>query len=257
MKLKTTIIFLLCLLTVLPVFAKKKTAVIAHRGYWQTEGSAQNSLRALELADEIKAYGSEFDVHLTADNILVVHHDQDIDGKNIQTSMYSELKDIELPNGEKLPTLQQYMERAKSLKHTKLIFELKSHATPERDREAARLAVEMVNNMKLAKRTEYIAFSLEAGKELIRLAPKAKVAYLNGELSPEQLKELGFSGLDYHYKVMQDHPEWFKEAKDLGLTVNVWTVNDMELLKTLVAQGADFITTDLPVEVQKMTTFAP
>lgn len=36
--------------------------IIAHRGYWQTEGSAQNSIRALELADEIRVYGSEFDV---------------------------------------------------------------------------------------------------------------------------------------------------------------------------------------------------
>lgn len=60
---------------------------------------------------------------------------------------------------------------------------------------------------------------------MIRLDKKAKVSYLNGELSPKELKELGFSGLDYQYKVMQAHPEWFKEAKELGLTVNVWTVN--------------------------------
>lgn len=39
--------------------------VIAHRGYWKTPSSAQNSLRALELADSIGVYGSEFDVWLT------------------------------------------------------------------------------------------------------------------------------------------------------------------------------------------------
>ena len=48
-----------------------KTRVIAHRGYWQTEGSAQNSIRSLERADEIGVYGAEFDVHYTADNVLV------------------------------------------------------------------------------------------------------------------------------------------------------------------------------------------
>lgn len=251
-QLKTTFAILLCLLMVMPIEAKKKTQVIAHRGYWKTEGSAQNSIRALELADEIKAYGSEFDVHLTADNIPVVHHDKDMGGKNIQTSTYAELKDLQLPNGEKLPTLQQYLERAKRLKNTKLIFELKSHATPERDREAARMVVDMVNNMKLTKRTEYIAFSLEAAKELIRVAPKAKVFYLNGDLSPKELKDLGFYGLDYHYKVMQKNPQWFDEAKELKLKVNVWTIDDVALMKEMTDKGADFITTDEPVEAQKV-----
>ena len=37
-------------------------------------------------------------------------------------------------------------------------------------------------------------------KEFIRLCPKSEVSYLNGELSPMELKEFGFTGLDYHYK---------------------------------------------------------
>lgn len=36
--------------------------VIAHRGFWTTDGSAQNSLAALVKADSIHCYGSEFDV---------------------------------------------------------------------------------------------------------------------------------------------------------------------------------------------------
>lgn len=251
-QLKVSFILFFCLLLVVPAFAKSKTRVIAHRGFWKTEGSAQNSIRSLELADEINAYGSEFDVHLTADNIPVVHHDGDIAGKKIQTSTYDELKDLQLPNGEKLPTLQQYLDKAKTLKNTRLIFELKAHATPERDREAARLVVDMVNKMNLAKRTEYITFSLEAAKELIKVAPKADVYYLNGELSPQQLKDLGFAGLDYHFNVMRKHPEWFDEAKKLKLKVNVWTIDDVALMKEMAEKGADFITTDEPVEAQKV-----
>ena len=234
---------LLALLLATTVSAKGKTKVIAHRGYWKTEGSAQNSIRSLELAKEIKVYGCEFDVHLTADNVPVVFHDQHINGKDIQKTLYAELKDHKLPNGETLPTLEQYLERAKKVKRVKLIFELKSHATPERDREAARIAVDMVNRMKLGKRTEYIAFSLEAAKALHQYA-----YYLNGDLSPKQLKELGFAGLDYHYKVMQQHPEWFKEAKELKLKVNVWTVNEVPVMKEMIEKGADFLTTDHPEE---------
>ncbi len=250
-QLRFSLLFLFCVLITVPAAAKGKTKVIAHRGYWKTEGSAQNSIRSLERANEIKVYGSEFDVHLTADNVPVVFHDSKIQGKHIQTTPYAELKDLKLPNGETLPTLEQYLDRAKKLKKAKLIFELKSHATPERDREAAKIAVDMVNSKKLGKRTEYIAFSLEAAKELHRLSPKTPVYYLNGDLSPKQLKELGFAGLDYNYKVMQKHPEWFKEAKDLKLKINVWTVDDPEVMKEMIESGVDFLTTDYPEEAQK------
>ena len=246
-----SLILLLCLLVAVPASAKKKTRVIAHRGYWKTEGSAQNSIRSLERANEIKVYGSEFDVHLTSDNVPVVFHDSKIQGKNIQTTPYAELKDLKLSNGEKLPTLEQYLDKAQELKNIKLIFELKSHATPERDREAAKIVVDMVNSKKLAKRTEFIAFSLVAAKELHRLSPKTPVYYLNGELSPKEIKALGFAGMDYHFKVMQKNPGWFKEAKDLGLKVNVWTIDDPKVMNEMIEAGADFLTTDLPEEAQK------
>lgn len=251
-------LFLSCLLIVLSLLScvetesEPKVKVIAHRGYWNTEGSAQNSIRAIELADEIKAYGSEFDVHLTSDNVLVVFHDRKIDSIDIQQTPYADLKNITIANGEKIPTLDQLLERAKSLKHTKLIFELKSHSTPERDREAAKYSVDMINEKGLTKQTEYIAFSLEAAKELHRLSPKTPVYYLNGDLSPKELKDLGLAGLDYHYGVMRKNPNWFKEAKDLGLKINIWTVNKPEIMKEMIDAGADFITTDEPELLQQV-----
>ena len=239
-----------CLAIASWVAAKSPMKVIAHRGYWKTEGSAQNSLRALEKAAEVKVYGSEFDVHLTADNVLVVNHDNDIQGKPIQTSTYAELKDLKLPNGECIPTLEQYLLKAKEKGNRKvrLIFELKPHQTPERNQEAARRCVEMVNQLKLAKRTEYISFNLDACKELIRQAPKADVYYLNGELSPKELKELGFAGLDYHYKVLRTHPESVQQCKAMGLKSNVWTVDDTAVMREMRDMGVDFLTTNQPEE---------
>ena len=239
-----------CLAIASWVAAKSPMKVIAHRGYWKTEGSAQNSLCALERAAEVKVYGSEFDVHLTADNVLVVNHDNDIQGKPIQTSTYAELKDLKLPNGECIPTLEQYLLKAKEKGNRKvrLIFELKPHQTPERNQEAARRCVEMVNQLKLAKRTEYISFNLDACKELIRQAPKADVYYLNGELSPKELKELGFAGLDYHYKVLRTHPEWGQRCKAMGLKSNVWTVDDTAVMREMRDMGVDFLTTNQPEE---------
>ena len=65
--------------------ASAQTQVIAHRGFWKTEGSAQNSIAALLKADSIGCYGSEFDVWLAADDQLVVNHD--LKGKGWKTHL--------------------------------------------------------------------------------------------------------------------------------------------------------------------------
>ena len=88
--------------------------VIAHRGFWTTDGSAQNSLAALVKADSIHCYGSEFDVWLTTDNQLVVNHDATFKGVTMQDATAKVCTAVQLDNGEQLPTLQQYLDKAKS-----------------------------------------------------------------------------------------------------------------------------------------------
>ena len=55
-----------------------QTQIIAHRGFWKTEGSAQNSITALLKANEIKAYVTEVDIWLSADGVPIVNHDADV-----------------------------------------------------------------------------------------------------------------------------------------------------------------------------------
>ena len=103
----------------------------------------------------------------------------------------------------------------------------------------------MVKSMKMEGQVEYIAFSNLVGTEIIRLDPNAKVAYLNGDKTPAELKELGYTGLDYHQKVLKNNKSWIREAHDLGLTVNVWTVNTIEKAYDLVNKlHVDMITTE-------------
>ena len=220
-----------------------KSKIIAHRGYWNTAGSAQNSIKALELADQLGVYGSEFDVHLTADNILVVNHDNMIGGINIQTSNYEAIKGQRLSNGEILPTLESFFDAARQLA-IKLICEIKPHGTKQRNIEVVREVVNMVRKKGLENRVEYISFSLDICNEIIKMEPSAKVMYLNGDLSPQSLKALGLTGLDYHFAVMNEHMDYFTKAKTLGLTIDIWTVNDVLLMKKYFEAGADFITTD-------------
>lgn len=60
------------LLFVLPVFADGPQ-VVAHRGYHRAPGSAQNSIRSLVKADSIGCEKTEFDVWISADNVLYVN----------------------------------------------------------------------------------------------------------------------------------------------------------------------------------------
>ena len=217
----------------------QKSQVIAHRGYWKTAGSAQNSITALQKADSIHCYGSEFDVWLTKDNKLVINHDPVYKMKYMEYSKGDALTGLKLSNGENLPSLEQYLEAGKKC-NTKLILELKALNSKKRETKAVQEILALVTKLGLENRMEYITFSLHAMKEFIRLAPAGTpVFYLNGELSPKELKDLGAA-------------EWIKEAHDLGLKVNVWTVDKAEDMKWLIDQKVDFITTNEPTVAQEI-----
>ena len=232
--------------------AFSQTKVIAHRGYWDCEGSAQNSITALNKAHEVGAYGSEFDVSITADGIPVVNHDDSIQGFCIETSLYEDIKDLKLKNGETLPTLEDYLIQGKQNKGTQLILEIKPHKRVVNEDRAVTAILALVQKYQLEDQVEYITFSMNICKELIRRAPAAQVAYLRGEVSPADLKVLGFTGLDYHYKVFEKNPTWIQEAKNAGLTVNVWTVDDPVVMQSMIEQNVDFITTDKPEQLKEI-----
>ncbi len=232
--------------------AFSQTKVIAHRGYWDCEGSAQNSITALNKAHEVGVYGSEFDVLITADGIPVVNHNDSIQGFCIETSLYEEIKDLKLKNGEVLPTLEDYLIQGKQNKGTQLILEIKPHKRVVNEDRAVTAILALVQKYQLEDQVEYISFSMNICKELIRRAPAAQVAYLRGEVSPADLKVLGFTGLDYHYKVFEKNPTWIQEAKNAGLTVNVWTVDDPAVMQSMIEQNVDFITTDKPEQLKEI-----
>ena len=229
-----------------------QTQVIAHRGFWKTEGSAQNSITALEKAADAKLYGSEFDVLMTADGKIVVNHDNTIEGMAIPETPYKKLKNLKIKNGEKLPTLKNYLKKGKKL-NIQLILEAKPLPTKEMEDQAIATIVKMVKKMGLEKQVEYISFSLNMCEQLAKLTPESEIAYLEGNIAPVELKKKGINGIDYHVNViLNKHPEWVKEAHDLGMKVNVWTVNNESDMKKLIDMKVDYITTDQPLELQKL-----
>ena len=112
----------------------REPGIVAHRGYWNTEGAAQNSVTALKNAQKMGLYGSEMDVWLTKDGYLVVGHDKKMNGLSFQDTDYDLLKDMKLSNGEKLPQLKDFLVQLKqSESPTKLFIEIKKHDSFERN----------------------------------------------------------------------------------------------------------------------------
>ena len=245
--------FLSLALVCVSLIMSAQPKVVAHRGYWRTDGSAQNSIVSLQKAAAIGCYGSQFDVWITVDGVPVVFHDATINGIRIEDATYAELMNHRLANGEFLPTLQQYLLEATKTEGCQLILEIKPHSTAQRDERIVQRCLELIHMLKLQKRTEYISFSKHVCEYLHAEEPNAKIAYLNGDISPKDIKAMGLTGIDYHYNVFKKHPEWLKESQQLGVEVNVWTVDgDDALTEFANMNGIDIITTNDPEILQRI-----
>lgn len=254
MKLNSLILTLMLSFSVLT--AVQAQQIIAHRGYWKTDGSAQNSITALMKADSIRVYGSEVDFWISSDGVPVVNHDATVTLNNekmiIQDTPLATLRQVKLSNGEILPTVEEYLDAFAECKHTKLIIEFKTHRLKEREDLLAQKVIEMVRKRGLQDRVEYISFGINFVQQVRRLEPQAHVYYLNGDISPDVLHTMGLNGLDYHYNILYNRPQWVKAAHDMGQKVNVWTVNKPEDIQKVIDLKVDFITTDEPLLVREI-----
>ncbi|NEU66690.1 glycerophosphodiester phosphodiesterase [Spirosoma agri] len=224
-----------------------RNQVIAHRGAWKGTGTSENSIASLQQAIKLGCMGSEFDVHMSADSVLFVNHDAAIQGLPIEKTVSAELAKVKLSNGESLPTLEAYLTEGMKQNRTRLILEIKTSTMgKERSMALTERVVNTVHRLKAQAWVDYIAFDYDVCKKVKALDPDAKVAYLYGDKSPEQLAADHLYGLDYHFSILRKNEAWINDAQQRKLTVNVWTVNEKETLQWFLERHADFITTNEP-----------
>jgi len=227
--------------------AQNNNPVIAHRGAWKEFNLPQNSIASLKKAIELKCFGTEFDVHLTKDAKMVVNHDHDFYGLDIEKHTYEELNTRKHPNGEKLPTVEEYLSEGLKQDQTKLIFEIKtSEISISRTFLMIDLITDYLEGKNLENQIEFILFSFDASIYIKRQLPSYKVSYLEGDKTPQEIKQVGLDGIDYNHKVFQENKNYLKDARKLGLITNSWTVNKEDLFKAFLKEKIDVITTDYP-----------
>lgn len=239
-----------------------KVGIIAHRGFHRFMGSAENSISAMKYAVAHDFEGTEFDVQLTQDGIAIVFHDNSMQGHVINRTPFDTLCQLPafiLKSGENVPTLDEFLEACSQAlqeqrlreKHTQLFFEIKPQAQPEQRYHLIGQIIEAIGKYQLHNDVFFISFDLEACILMSQLMPDVRVAYLEGNLPPEELHARGISGLAYHWRKLIKTPQWIEEAHNLGMTVNVWTVNKPKTAKELLDLGVDYITTDYPLNIRQ------
>ena len=258
---KKIFLAVLAVATVFTVSAQYKAPqIVANGGYHKHASSgAKNSMSALKAAQKLKIYGSECDVNLTKDGkVLVVqsgwHPNRNASPKaDVQRSTAKKMLDIPFANGEYISTLEDFLKRVAKKPTTKLILDLKSQATLQRETKLVDEVLAIVEKAGMQNNVEYLAAHPWVAFELVKKAPQGSaIAYLGNDYDPVYVKGMGCTSLDYNIKVWKKKKNWIKQAHKLGLVVNAWVVNKEEDIRWCIQNGVDIITTDEPVLAKKI-----
>ena len=116
--------------------SNKNIYVAAHRG-WMAK-YPENTLEAFRAALTLDVDQLETDVRITKDGELVLMHDATVDRTTNGTGLVSELtlqelKELDVSNGAKIPTLIEFMELVKDHPTITLDIELKEYPTEGRE----------------------------------------------------------------------------------------------------------------------------
>jgi len=214
----------------------------------------ENTLEAFALALEMGADGLELDTYVSADGQIVVTHDDSLlrcggNEMNVRQNAYEDIAKVNVSHRfadkypvTRVPLLKEVFELMKKYPETELNIEMKDVGERFIDT-MAKVCIEsgMLNR---------IVFSCFNGDTLIAMKnrlPEARYALLYSD-RPDAL-EFAISNSLY---AVHPYTNWalaednMKKAHEAGIKVNVWTVNDPEVMKQLMAIDADALITNLP-----------
>lgn len=216
---------------------------IAHRGL--PSKTIENTLVGFKMASNLPFFGIETDVHQTVDNVLVLHHDDNLiklTGKDIFIDKidYDTIKDLRLKDtNHAIPKLSQYLQICKESNKVAII-ELKAPFTVHKINQI----IDEVNVYDYLPNTIFISFYVDNLMILRDRYPHIPLQLLTGKLTPILFQ----IGISYHLDFSIYHKNVTKQLVDQihdhQRLISTWTVNSLEDVIRLVDIGVDFITTD-------------
>lgn len=220
--------------------------VLAHRGARTV--APENTLEAFTLAVSQGADGVELDVHRTRDEHLVVHHDAAADGLGV----LADRSRAEIRSARpEIPTLEQVLDACAGVLVNVEIKNLPTDADYDEADRVAELVADLLArrgrrddvlvssfNLATIDRVRALDASIATGF-LTMFDPLGGVAICesrgHGALHPF----LGLLGADVIGAIVEG-------AHEIGVQINVWTVNDESEMARFAVAGVDAIITDVP-----------
>ncbi len=237
--------------------------VIAHRG--ASDAAPENTLAAFRLALS-DADALELDVHLTADELVVVMHDATVDRTTTGTGALAEMTYATVATldagswfgpafaNERVPTLDQVLDLVDG--ERTVLVELKWPQQGIYTNLVARV-VDIIRKHKAESWVIVQSFEYEYLRELHTLAPDItfyQLVYGYRSFPPvyrDRTLHLGrfpaiegASGLAIYYKFLS--PQVIKKYHAMGRKVVTWTVNDPGDIRRVANLGVDGIISDNP-----------
>ena len=230
---------------------QKSVKILAHRGNASTGSeftTDENTLDALCRAQELNFDGVEFDVHLTADNQLVIRHDNKINSElSCQGSTFEQIRAHVLPFGQQIPTLREWLEQAKKTPEIKQLLELKMHKG-ERNNELITACLEILRELDMVDQMYMLSFDAAILDEVLSQEPNMKVVLnssnLHHSLTPEQVYAKGYHAVSYNINVILNHTEWIEQFRNYGIETFLWMVNTPYTYNIAKDLGFTWVTTD-------------
>lgn len=249
----------------LQLIQQKRPLVVAHRG--ASSHAPENTMEAFQLAVNEGAGSIELDVQLSADGVPVVFHDELL-GRTAegQGAVYDKSLEelLSLDAGSwfaeafahcRIPVLEEVLTWAKG--HIPLHIEVKN--LPHRHLGIEEKVLSLLYSYDMVEEVEIFSFDHACARRMKALCPQIMtgVCYVGSPVSHSSLAQQ--AGADIL------HPQWpavtprmVEEARDAGLLVITWTVNDPDQAVVLAEMGVDAIKTDYPrviVEALKAAGF--
>ncbi|RTY81850.1 glycerophosphodiester phosphodiesterase [Flavobacterium sp. ZB4P23] len=219
---------------------------IGHRGAKGYE--PENTLVSFQKAIDLHVDGIELDVHLSADEELIVIHDETIDrttnGKGfVKVLSLQELKAFRINGKHQIPTLQEVFDLVNQ--GCLINIELKSY-------EATDKVVSLIEKYVAKKGWKYDRFLISS----FDWNALQQVAFLNDKISIGVLTETDLDLALAFAKFIQAksiHPHFHlltkentAQMQEKGLQVFPWTINELEDIEKIKTFNVNGIITDFP-----------
>lgn len=242
----------------------RRPYLLAHRG---ASGYApENTIAAFERALALRADGVETDLRASNDGVLVLMHDERVDRTTDGEGAVAELTLDELRRldaggsygprfaGERVPTLDELLSRYGG--RLPLCLEVKQPGIEARLVAAVRERglLKPAPKVELRSRDQtalppvsFSSFSFESCRAVKQEAPEAPVGFLATTFDEATIERVAEARLG-QICPRADHctPDLVFKARDRGLSVRAWRVNDRETLRAAVDAGVDGLTCNWP-----------